>query len=169
MLDAWLRGPVEGVPPMLMPVAHALIQAADDVARATEGMTVDELWMRPGGVAAVGFHLKHVAGVTDRLLTYARGEELTEAQLGYLSTEAEPGMPAQTPDVLVQGVHDAVESALCQLRATDPDSLLEIRYVGRRRLESNVLGLLFHAADHAQRHAGQVVATAGIVRGGHRR
>jgi uncharacterized damage-inducible protein DinB len=37
--------------------------------------------------------------------------------------------------------------------------------VGRARLPTNVLGLLFHTAEHAARHAGQVVTTMKLVRG----
>jgi uncharacterized damage-inducible protein DinB len=165
MPDAWLRGPLDGVPPLLMPVAHALVQTVDDVERAASGLAPDELWRRPGGVAPVGFHLRHIAGVTDRLLTYARGEALSDAQLRYLEGEAEPGTPPAGVEELLRGVRAAVAAATEQLRATDPEHLLEPRHVGRKRIESNVLGLLFHAADHAQRHAGQVVATAGVVRG----
>ena len=73
--EAWLGGPIEGVTPHLMPVAHALVQVGRDVERLAD-LTPDELWARPGGAASVGFHLKHVAGVLDRLLTYARGEAL---------------------------------------------------------------------------------------------
>jgi uncharacterized damage-inducible protein DinB len=166
MLDAWLRGPLPGVPPLLMPAAHALVQTADDVERAAASLTPDELWHRPGGVASVGFHLRHIAGVTDRLLTYARGEPLTEGQLAFLAAEGESGTPPASARDLLDGVRRAVDAALEQFRATGPDHLLEVRHVGRRRIESNVLGLLYHAADHAQRHAGQVVATAGVIVGG---
>lgn len=165
MLDAWLRGPLPGVPPLLMPAAHALVQTVDDVEAAAASLTSEELWRRPGGAASVGFHLRHIVGVTDRLLTYARGETLTEAQLTWLASEAEPGTPPATARSLLDEVRRAVDAALDQLRGTDPDTLLEVRHVGRQKLESPVLGLLYHAADHAQRHAGQVVATAGILRG----
>lgn len=163
--EAWLRGPVEGVPPYLMPVAHALVQAVEDVERAAAPLSVDELWTRPGGAASVGFHLRHVAGVVDRLLTYARGETLGAGQLAALRAEGEPGDPPAEADALLRELRRAVERALAQLRSTGPEELLEPRAVGRKRLPSNVLGLLFHAAEHAQRHTGQVVATATIVRG----
>jgi uncharacterized damage-inducible protein DinB len=166
MLDAWLRGPVAGVPPLLMPAAHALAQTVDDVERAAASLSPEEVWHRPGGVASVGFHLRHIAGVTERLLTYARGEGLTEGQLAFLATEGEPGTPPAPARDLLDEVRRTVDAAVDQLRATDPDTLLEVRHVGRRRIESNVLGLVCHAADHAQRHAGQVVATAGVIVGG---
>jgi uncharacterized damage-inducible protein DinB len=40
--------------------------------------------------------------------------------------------------------------------------------VGRAKLPSTVLGLLFHAAEHTQRHVGQLLVTAKVVREGHR-
>ena len=79
--EAWLGGPIEGVTPHLMPVAHALVQVGRDVEKVKD-LSPDALWVRPGGAASVGFHLKHVAGVLDRLLTYARGADLSEEQLG---------------------------------------------------------------------------------------
>lgn len=162
--EAWLRGPVDGVPPLLMPAAHALVGAAEDIERAVEGLSVDQVWATVGGAATLGFHLKHVAGSLDRLLTYARGEALTDAQRAFLDGESDPGGPPAEAAELVAGVHAAVERALAQLRATPPETLLEARGVGRQRLPSTVLGLLFHAAEHTQRHTGQIVTTARIVR-----
>ena len=163
-LEAWLRGPIEGVPPHLMPAAHALVQAVADVERAVAHLNVEEVWMRPGDAASIGFHLRHIAGVLDRLLTYARGGSLSAEQLAALRAEGEPGPSPPGAEALIAGVRAAVEKALAQLRSTAPEDLLERREVGRKRLPSNVLGLLFHAAEHAQRHTGQVVATARIIR-----
>ena len=163
-LDAWLRGPVDGVPELLMPVAHALVQTLEDVERAAV-LDVEQTWMRPGDAASVGFHLRHIAGVVDRLFTYARGEELSPEQLEVLRAESEPGHPPPSAEDLLRHLREVVDRALAQLRATHPESLLEPRVVGRRKIPSNVLGLLFHAAEHAQRHTGQVVATAKIIRG----
>jgi hypothetical protein len=39
-----------------------------------------------------------------------------------------------------------------------------VRQVGRAQLPSTVLGLLFHAAEHAQRHVGQLVTTSKVIR-----
>ena len=74
--EAWLRGPLEGVAPMLMPAAHALGQAGEDLEQAASDLTVEGLWVKPGSAASLGFHLGHIAGSIDRLLTYARGEQL---------------------------------------------------------------------------------------------
>lgn len=161
--EVWLRGPIEGIPPLLMPAAHALVGAREDATAAARGLTPEQLWARPAGVASVGFHLMHLAGSLDRLFTYARGEALSDAQRQAL--EAEKRADASLDDLLA-GVHDTVERALAQLRATRDDQLLEPRGVGRMKLPSNVLGLLFHAAEHTQRHVGQVIATAKVVRAG---
>jgi uncharacterized damage-inducible protein DinB len=160
--EAWLRGPVEGIAPVLMPAAHALIGAAEDIEAAISGLTPEELWTRPGGAASAGFHAKHAAGALDRLLTYARGEALSDAQRAAL--EAEKGDGGETAEELVRLVRAAVERALAQLRATDPDGVFAPRGVGRMQLPSSVLGLLFHAAEHTQRHTGQVITTAKVVR-----
>jgi uncharacterized damage-inducible protein DinB len=162
--EPWLRGPVEGVPPLLMPAAHALLQAREDAAGVLASLTTGQLWARPGGAASAGFHLRHLAGALDRLLTYARGLGLDEAQRRAASAEErETGLDAAT---LAADVNRAIEAALAQIRATRESDLLEPRGVGRRQLPSTVIGLVFHAAEHATRHAGQAVTTARIVRSG---
>ena len=162
--EPWLRGPVEGIPPMLMPVAHALLQAREDVDAALLDLSAEELWRRPGGAATAGFHAVHLAGSLDRLFTYARGEQLGEEQLAALRAESAPADPPPSADEVARIVGDAIEAALAQLRVTDEATLLEPREVGRKRLPSNVIGLLFHAAEHTQRHVGQVITTAKISR-----
>lgn len=161
--EFWMRGvQVEGIGPGLQPVAHALLQALEDVERAAAGLSVDELWMKPGGAASAGFHLRHLAGSLDRLTTYARGEQLTEAQLAALRAEQEPGASAGE---LITHVRATIERALDQLRATPDATLDEPREVGRARLPSSVRGLLYHAGEHTARHVGQAITTAKIVRG----
>lgn len=161
--EAWLRGPVEGVPVQLQPVAHALVQALDEVECAAAPLFPDELGARPGGAASVGFHLRHLAGSIDRLLAYARGEPLSEAQFAFLAAEeVEAGAGAAEG---LAAVRAAVGRALDQLRATPEETLDEPREVGRARLPSSVRGLLYHVGEHTARHAGQVVTTARVVRG----
>ncbi len=160
--EAWLRGPIEGVDPWLQPAAHAFIQAGEDVGRVMADFPEDRLWLRPGGAASVAFHLRHLAGATDRLLAYARGESLTAEQLAAARAESEPqaGLPLLD---LVGAVRASFERALSQIRATPRDALLGARSVGRGGLPSTVLGLIFHAAEHATRHTGQLITTAKIV------
>ncbi len=163
MSEAWLRGPIEGVPAELMPIAHSLVDALEEIEVVLD-LDAGQLWSRPAGAASVGFHLRHIPGALDRLLTYAGGAQLDEDQLAYLRSEAEPGDPPLEAPPLVDGVRRGVEAALDVLRATDPDTLLEPREVGRKRIPSTVQGLLFHAAEHTRRHAGQVIVTERVVR-----
>jgi uncharacterized damage-inducible protein DinB len=154
-----------GIPAPLQPAAHAFQMALEDVTRAVEGLTTDEIWARPGGAASIGFHVAHLSGSTDRLLTYTRGEALSDAQREMLTAE-------RTVDERRPGLGDllaawaaTVDRSLAQLAATPASSLADAREVGRAKLPSTVLGLLFHAAEHASRHTGQIVTTARIVRG----
>lgn len=163
--EAWQRGPIDGVPPLLMPAAHAFTQVREELAGVIAGLDEARLWARPGGAASVGFHLRHIASATGRLLAYARGESLTPEQLRAAGDEQAPPGPGESAAALLDAAREALGRALAELRATDASTLLEPRTVGRRKLPSNVLGLLFHAAEHAQRHCGQAATTARIVRG----
>lgn len=152
---------------MLQPAAHALVQAREDIDRVAPSLSDDQLWARPGGAASVGFHLRHTAGSLDRLLTYARGTQLSAVQLAYLKQEGEPGSPPANAATVAEETRQAIDAALEQLRTTPAESLLEPRAVGRAALPSTVLGLLFHAAEHTTRHMGQAITTARIVTGLH--
>jgi len=161
----WLRGPVEGVPRELQPVAHALIQTREEVDEFTAGFPDALLWEPVAGLAPVGFHLKHIAGVIDRLFGQARLGTVTEEMRSAAEVERADGQPAgATTADLVRGVHEAIDRALDQLRATDPATIYDHRPVGARKLPSTVAGLLFHAAEHAQRHCGQLLVTVRVLR-----
>jgi hypothetical protein len=163
--EAWQRGPVPGIPDQLQPVAHALIGAAEDASDAVGGLGPSQLWWSPGGAASIGFHLMHLSGSTDRLFTYARGEGLSDAQKAALA--AERTLPDLRPEaaVLVRAWQETVERSLRQLAETADGELGTPRGVGRMAVPSNVRGLLFHAAEHATRHVGQIITTAKIVTG----
>ena len=161
MTEKWLTGPVPGVAPLLLPVAHALLQVRDDVRRTLEGLSLDQVWKPVGASATIGFHALHIAGATDRLLTYARGEQLSETQVAAARQEANvDGLDAEA---LASHVEQAVDAALDQIRLTSAASLTTPREVGRLRLPSTVIGLLFHAAEHATRHAGQMATLRRIT------
>ena len=164
--EVWLRGPLDGYHPMVTPVAHSLLQVREDLARLERTVTLDQLWARPGGAASIGFHVRHTAGALDRLLTYARGEALSAPQLLFLAGEEAPGDPPTPLSALVIGVNAVIDRSLAQLRAIEPDRLLDPRQVGRSKLPSTVLGLLVHAAEHSTRHMGQAITTARILSGG---
>jgi len=162
--EVWLRGPIDRVPPLLQPVAHSVLQCREEIRVALPGLTEEQLWRRPGGAAAIAYHARHAAGSLDRLFTYARGDSLTPAQLATLAAEGRAEEGPRTADELLAAFGAAVDGALAQLHATDETRLLDPRGVGRARLPSTVIGLLFHAAEHTQRHVGQLVTTAKIVR-----
>jgi hypothetical protein len=128
------------------------------------GLTPAQIAARPGGAASVGYHARHAAGSIDRLFTYARGEALSREQLAWLNAENVEDETAGVGTRLVSHLGLTIDRALAQLRDTDASTLLHARAVGRGRLPSTVLGLLFHAAEHTQRHLGQLVTTARIVR-----
>jgi uncharacterized damage-inducible protein DinB len=161
--EAWQRGPVPGFVPILMPVVHALIQAQEDLQRLAAIVPADHVWQRPGGAASIAFHVSHTGGALDRLFTYARGEALSEAQRAAARAEGKPVDPPATLVALVAEAQATIERAFDQLRSTPADSLLDERKVGRAGLPSNVLGLLFHAAEHCTRHVGQAITTAKIL------
>jgi uncharacterized damage-inducible protein DinB len=157
-MEVWMRGPVEGITPMLQPVAHALLQAREEVNILLVHFPKEKLWIKPQGMASVDFHLQHLRGVLDRLFTYARNEQLDEGQLTQLRSEGVPS--TQTVATLVAAFNTQVDIALAQLKDTNADALLLPRGIGRKQIPSNVLGLLFHAAEHTMRHTGQLLVTA---------
>ncbi|HWA58227.1 MAG TPA: DinB family protein [Gemmatimonadales bacterium] len=163
--EVWLRGPLPGISPYLQPAAHALLQVREDVEPVVAALSDAELWSRPAGVASVGFHLLHLAGSIDRLLTYSRGEPLSPDQLQALAREKTAHQDRPDRVSLLTGLSRSIDGALHYFRALAPEALLASREVGRKRLPSTTLGLIVHAAEHASRHAGQIVTLGPVVRG----
>jgi len=161
--EVWQRGPVAGYEPLLMPVVHALMQVREDLESLVPLIPSKNVWLRPGGAASIGFHVRHTGGALDRLFTYARGELLTDAQRTALREEGTPGDPPASLDSVVSDVGKIIDRALKQLADTPKESLLDERKLGRAGLPTTVLGLLFHAAEHSTRHVGQAITTAKIV------
>lgn len=165
-LEVWLRGPLPEIPSLLQPAAHALLQALEEISFLEDKFPTELLWKRPAGVASVGFHLRHLAGVLDRLFTYARMESLNDIQLAYLKNEGKEPFAGCSYKDLLQNFKDQIDNAISQLKKTDESALTEVRYVGRAKIASTHLGLLFHAAEHTQRHVGQLLVTARILQSG---
>ena len=161
--EVWLRGPVEGIPALLQPVAHTLLQAREEVNALMVGFPEVFLWVKPAGMAATAFHLQHLTGILDRLFTYARGEALNEAQLAYLSSEGRETIQESDADILIQRFNKQVDKALEQLKNTSEDTLTDVRGVGRAQIPSTVIGLLSHAAEHTMRHTGQLLVTTRLL------
>ncbi len=149
-----------------MPLVHTLLQVREDLDRLAASVPADHVWQRPGGAASIGFHVRHTGGALDRLFTYARGEALTDAQRAAAREESASGDPPAALAAVVADVGRIIDRAMDQLRNTSRQALLEERRVGRAGLPSNVLGLLFHAAEHCTRHVGQAITTAKILAGG---
>ena len=161
--EYWLRGPLPGIPALLQPVAHALLQAQEEIHALLQEFPGTLLWERPGGMASAGFHLQHIAGVLDRLYTYARGEALTPQQLAYLAEEGKT-TDGNSVGKLLDVLDVQLTASLQQLAGTDPQTLTQARAVGRLQFPSTVLGLLFHSAEHTMRHTGQLLVTVNVVK-----
>lgn len=163
--EVWLRGPVPGIQAALQPVAHALLQVAEDLPPLLEQLTPEQVWMRPGRSASIGFHLAHLTGSLDRLFTYARGEALNQEQLTVLMGERALSETRPPIGTLLATFDAGMQRAIEQLRRTRFDELEAAREVGRQRLPSTTLGLLVHAAEHTARHAGQISTILKVLPG----
>src|SRR5436309_5018391 len=126
--EVWLRGPLPDYIDELQPVAHSLLQVREELARA-RSLPAARLWTRPGGAASIAFHLKHLAGSLDRLLTYASGKQLSVLQRQALADEESGGVPTERADILVRAAQAAIDSALNQVRTTPLCTLDEVREV----------------------------------------
>jgi uncharacterized damage-inducible protein DinB len=161
-MEVWLRGALPGVPPLLQPVAHALLQANEEIAELMTDFPDELLWQRPAGVASVAFHLQHIPGVLDRLFSYSNGEALTADQLLALKAEGVQN-ESLTKEFLVNSVNSKIHEVVRDLATIDETTLTDIRSVGRQQLPSTKLGLIFHAAEHTMRHTGQLHVTVKVL------
>lgn len=157
--EVWLRGPLPNVPSLLQPAAHALLQAQEEINKLGQNFPSDLLWIKPAGLASVGFHMQHLAGVLDRLLTYAHAKSLSTEQLDYLKQEGKSPFPDCSFNDLLQNLNRQFSAAITQIEHTGSSTLLEVRMVGRAQIPSTHLGLIFHAAEHTMRHLGQLLVT----------
>lgn len=160
--EPWLRGPIEGVPPHLMPVFHSFAQVREDLSYYTEGLTTEDVWRRTGALPSLGFHLRHIAHSVDRLVTYLCGDQLSDAQIATLKQETEPG--TATLAELLADIDANLHDAERRMRTINAAALQEPRYIGKKRLPSTALGLLVHISEHTQRHLGQAITTAKLAR-----
>jgi uncharacterized damage-inducible protein DinB len=158
--EPWLRGTLRDVPAVARAVLHALELAKEDLLSWADGLTDEELNVRPSGIAPVAFHIRHISRSLDRLLTYAEGRQLSANQLALLKSELEPRAGR---DQLFAELLDALNASAARVRALANSDLDEKREVGSKRLPTTVGGLLVHVADHTQRHVGQAITTAKIV------
>jgi uncharacterized damage-inducible protein DinB len=162
-IEPWLRGTYADVPAVARAVLHALDLALDDLTKWTDGLTDAEVHAQPLGLTSIGFHLRHIAGATDRILTYAEGQQLSEAQLAKLKSE-QSGGGSGTLVVHLLVVKASFDQAAERIRALATADFNTPRGVGRKLLPTSIGGALIHVADHTQRHVGQVVTTAKVLK-----
>ncbi len=160
--EAWLSGKLEGFLDVMMPAAHALVQSITDLRKFAD-LTKDELLRKPNNAPSVSFHLRHIAGSCDRLLTYAKDESLTESQFEFLRNETAEESSQSAKELVDQAILK-IDEVLDFCKNVSSEILFEERFVGRKKLQTNVFGLLFHIAEHTARHVGQVVTTVKIVK-----
>ena len=163
-LEVWQRGPLHNISALLQPVAHALMQAEEELEELLIDFQDQHLWNRPANLASPAFHLQHLSGVLDRVFTYARNEPLTAFQLKQLYDEDIAPQSNVSIESLILRFKRQVQAALSQLQNTEEDTLKEYRGVGRKQLPSTVIGLLVHAAEHTMRHVGQLSVTVKILK-----
>ena len=161
-VEPWLRGTYAEVPAVGRAVLHALDLALDDLSKWTEGLTYAEVHAEPLGLTSVAFHLRHIARSTDRLLSYAEGKQLSPEQLTSLKAESLPG--EETLAALLAEVEASFSDAAERVRVLATANFDTARGVGRKQLPTSIGGALIHVADHTQRHVGQVVTTAKVLK-----
>ena len=159
--EPWLRGPLPDLDPTIAPVLFAFQQAREDLDKHTEGLSPDQIWLRPHGLTPLGFHLRHIAGSVDRLATYLLDRQLSDTQIASLRCEMDSGASREQ---LLESIRQSFDSAERVIRSTAPRALPEPRFVGRQRLPTTVAGLMIHLAEHTQRHVGQAIGAAKLVR-----
>ena len=159
--EPWMRGPIAGVHPLLAPVLYSFQMAREDLDKHTAGLPAERIWATPHGMASVGFHIRHIAGSTNRLMTYLQGRELAAAQWNALA--AEESAVALSREQLLAALDAAFRDAETVIRGIDPATLTDARTVGRKRLPTTVIGLLTHIAEHTQRHVGQAIGAAKLA------
>ncbi len=159
--EPWMRGPLPGVHPLLAPILYTFQSAREDLAKYTEPLTDAQLWAMPYGFGSVGFHICHIAGSTDRLLTYLQGRNLTSGQMAALEAEKRPTGPNR--EELLAQLDRVFQQSEELVRGLDPAILVEPRWVGRKRLPATVAGLLHHTGEHIQRHVGQAISAAKLA------
>lgn len=159
--EPWLRGTLTDVQPLQRAVLHALELALEDLQRWCGDLSDDELNARPGNIAPIAFHIRHIARSADRLLTYAEENMLSSEQIASMKTELDAGASREK---VFSELQKGLERSATRVREFSAEKLPESRMVGRQQMPTTVAGLLVHVADHTQRHVGQAITTAKIVR-----
>jgi uncharacterized damage-inducible protein DinB len=159
--EPWMRGIVAGIHPVIGHLLRASEHIREDLEGAIGTLAVEQLWAKPNGMTSAGFHAKHLAGSTERLSTYLQGKQLSAEQIAALKAEGEGTESAAD---LIAMVGRALAEYEQLIRALSPDQFGEVREIGRKRLQTTAISVAIHIAEHGQRHIGQVVSAAKLVR-----
>jgi hypothetical protein len=160
-IEPWMRGPLASVDLLVQPLLFSFQQAREDLDRWTADLTTEQLWARPFELGPVGFHVRHIGGSVERLLVYALGGELSDKQIADLKSEMNPG--ASRPELFAQFA-SRLQAAERTVRGLNVQQWTEPRFIGRKRLPTTLGGLITHIAEHTQRHVGEAIVTAKVVR-----
>jgi uncharacterized damage-inducible protein DinB len=158
--EPWLRETLTDVPPIARAVLHSLEHAKEDLTKWCGGLTDEQLSRSVDGIAPVAFQLRHVARSVDRLLTYAEGGALSDEQMRALQTEMD--RDARREELFAE-LTSALTRGAERVRALADGDLAQERFIGRKRIETTLGGLLVHTAEHTQRHVGQAIVIAKVV------
>ncbi len=161
--EVWQRGPVENIPALLQPIAHALLQANEELYEIMDSFPEKLLWERPGGASSPAFHLQHLTGVLDRLFTYAKEQALTDEQLYSLSIEGNKEKCPSDLSTMLKLFHKQVDLSLNELSKTNIDTLTHRREIGRQKIPTTLIGLYVHAAEHTMSHISQLLVTLRVL------
>jgi hypothetical protein len=161
-VEPWMRGTLRDLHPVMAALLHSFEHAREDIARWTAGLSREQLWRESDNLGSIGFYIRHIGGSAERLVTYASGQQLTEAQLAELKAEKQPG--DEDIEQMLGRLTTKLGSSEATVRSLDPSQLGETRYLGRKRIPVTMAALLIHTAEHTQRHVGEIIVTSKVVR-----
>jgi hypothetical protein len=159
--EPWMRGIVPGIDPVIGHLLRASEQIREDLEAAIARLPPEQLWATPQGMTSAGFHAKHLAGSTERLCTYLEGHPLSAEQLAALKAESTGN---ESSEDLIASVRESLTRYEQLVRALTPDHFGDIREIGRKRFQTTAVSLAIHIAEHGQRHVGQAISAAKLVR-----
>src|SRR5580693_4464671 len=159
--EPWMRGIVPGIDPVIGHLLRASEHIREDLERAIAPLSVEQLWATPNGMTSAGFHAKHLAGSTERLSTYLEGRQLNADQLAAMKAES---TGAESAEDLIAAVRTALARYEELVRALSPEHFGDVREIGRKRLQTTVISLAIHIAEHGQRHVGQAISASKLAR-----
>lgn len=158
--EPWMRGIVPGVDPVIGHLLRASEHIREDIEQAIAPLTPAQLWAKPNGMTSAGFHVKHLAGSTQRLCTYLEGNQLNEHQIAAMKAE---GSGTESAGELLAAVGEALDRYETLVQTMAPGHYGDVREIGRKRLQTTAISLAIHIAEHGQRHVGQAISAAKLA------